>query len=257
MIYGVCGAPEISHPAADAGFDYFEWSVPGLLKPLEEEKEFLQALDQVKNSPLPCPALNLMVPAHLKITGPEADMEKLQSYMTTLCRRAEEAGVEVIVFGSGGARFIPEGFSRDQAWEQLVSFCRMAGSIAGKYRVTIAVEPLNHNECNVINSVVEGAALVRQTDHPAIRLLVDGYHWAIDDGTTDELLEAGNLLAHVHIATIQNRRAPGTENYDFRPFLNTLSQVDYQGRISIEGRIDNPENELPGALILMKEMIGG
>jgi len=257
MIFGVCGTPEISYPAADAGFDYFEWSVPGLLKPLEAEEEFLLALDQVKKSPLSCPTLNLMVPGHLKITGPEANMGKLESYMTTLCRRADEAGVEVIVFGSGGARQIPEGFSRDQAWDQLVSFCRMVGSIAGEHGVTIAIEPLNHKECNIINSVTEGNALARQTDHPAVKLLVDAYHWAVDGGTTSELLEAGDLLVHVHIATLQNRRAPGIEDYDFQPFFDALTLTGYQDRVSIEGRIDDPQKELPGALTLMKEMIYG
>ncbi len=50
-------------------------------------------------------------------------------------------GIGIIVFGSGGARRIPEGFDRQRAHGQLVAFCRMVGPIAREHGVIIAVEP--------------------------------------------------------------------------------------------------------------------
>ena len=52
-----------------------------------------------------------------------------------------------------------DGFDRAQAWDQLVTFGRMLGSLARRHNVTIVVEPLNRDECNVLNTVGESAGL--------------------------------------------------------------------------------------------------
>lgn len=252
MRYGVCGNPGIAVPAAEAGFDYFEWSVAGLLKPLEDEASFQEALNQARSAPLPCEALNVFVPAQLKITGPQADIKKLYSYAATALQRAEKAEVKVIVFGSGGARHIPDNFPRPAAWDQLVEFCGMLSVLAELHGVIIAIEPLNRQECNVINSVPEALALARAVQHPAIRVLVDAYHWCMEREKPADLIEAGPLLAHAHIATLANRLPPAAEPHDFSSFFTALQEACYDERMSIEGRIDNPPLELPAALELMK-----
>ncbi len=257
MRFGVCGDPEIAAPAAKAGFDYFEWSVGEFLKPLEDETAFQIALAQVKSAPLPCEAVNVFVPAKLKITGPAVDFPALQTYVSIALQRAEEAGVKVIVFGSGGARNVPEGFPPAAAWDQLVDFCGMLGPLAENHGVIIAIEPLNRKECNVINSVGEALSLARHVQHPAIRVLVDAYHWSKENESSQDIINAGPLLAHAHIATLANRRTPGFEPQDFLPFFQALHLAGYSQRISIEAQIDTPSDELPTALKLMKRMVFG
>lgn len=252
MEFGVCGGFEIARPAAEAGYDYFEMTVGNLLKPLEDEAAFAASLARLRQEPLPCKALNVFIPADLKITGPQVDPQALQRYVTTACRRAETAGVSTIVFGSGGARRIPQGFPRASAWKQLVDFCSMLGPVAAAHGVTIAIEPLNQAECNVINTVREGAALALQVNHPAIRLLVDAYHWEKDQDSIQDLVDSGPLLAHAHIATVKNRLAPGAEAHDFQPFFQALLRSGYQGRLSIEARLDAPQSELPLALDVLR-----
>ncbi|MEI7437507.1 MAG: hypothetical protein WCL16_11960 [bacterium] len=56
MQLGVCGSPEIVPVAKAAGFDYFEWSVGGLLKPREPESAFREALAAVRAATLPSAA---------------------------------------------------------------------------------------------------------------------------------------------------------------------------------------------------------
>src|SRR5512141_1428350 len=148
MKFGVCCDPKLAHIAKAAGYDYFEWSVGDYLHPRESEAVFEAALEQVRAVGLPCPAANVFIPGDLKITGPNAHLESLEAFVRTALRRAEIAGVETIVFGSGGARRIPDGFGRDKAWEQLVQFGKMLAPIAAQHQVTIAVEPLNREECN-------------------------------------------------------------------------------------------------------------
>jgi sugar phosphate isomerase/epimerase len=251
MKYGVCGDPKLALIAKEAGYDYFEWSVGDYLHPRESEAIFESALEQVHATGLPCPAANVFIPGDLKITGPDANLEKLEAFASTALYRAQTAGVETIVFGSGGARRIPDGFDREKAWEQLVRFGKMLGPIAAKHKVTIAVEPLNRGECNILNTVGESSFLVREVDHPNIRLLVDGYHWAKDSDTLSGILENASLIVHAHIAAVEGRTAPNLAD-PCSPFFSAMRQAGYTGRVSIEGFITNAAEELPLALEIMR-----
>ena len=255
MQFGVCGGPDLARIAKSAGYDYFEWSVGGLLHPREDESVFHAALEQARGAGLPCPALNVFIPADLKITGPEVNHAALEGFVATALRRANEAGVTLVVFGSGGAREIPAGFDRQRAWQQLVEFGRMAAATGEHCGVTIAVEPLSRGECNAINTVAEGASLVREVGRPGFRLLVDGYHWAKDGDAVAAILENAALLAHAHVATVDGRRPPNPGD-DCATFLAALKQAGYAGRVSIEGNVTRPEEELPQALAVMRALAG-
>jgi sugar phosphate isomerase/epimerase len=253
MLFGVCGGPDIGRLAQEAGFDYFEWSVGGLLHPRDDEPIFEQALAEAKAVGLACPVVNVFLPGDLKLSGPVVDRAALEAYVSTALRRAEIAGVERIVFGSGAARRVPDGFDPAAAWDQLVDFCRMLGPIAQRHGVTIAIEPLNLGECNIINTVAEGAWLARAVDHPNIRLLADGYHWAKDGDAVAGIVENGDLLVHTHVAVVDGRRPPRPGD-TCAPFFTALKQAGYDGRMSIEGQIDNPQSELPKALEIMRAL---
>ncbi len=252
MQFGVCGGPEIGKIVAEAGYDFFEWSVPAFLKPRESEEAFHESLKGVRNVPLPCPVVNCFVPEDLKITGPNADRKALEEYATVTLRRAEEAGIEAIVFGSGGARRIPPGFDRQTALRQILDFCLATATIARRHGVTILLEPLNRDECNVLNTVRECAETVRQVDHSAMRLLVDSYHFWKDNDSTKDVIADGDLISHVHVATVPSRLPPGAEPCDFGPFFMALAQVEYRGRVSIEAGIPDPARDLQRSLSLMK-----
>ncbi len=257
MQYGVCGSPAVAASAAQAAFDYAEWTVGAMLKPREPREAFLAALAEVRAAALPYPVLNVFVPGDLKITGPQVNGAELESYVTTTMARAEEASVEIIVFGSGGARRIPEGFDPKNAHDQLVAFGSMAARIAHDHGVTVVVEPLNRAECNVLTTVAESAALVREVAHPGLRLLVDAYHLMRDNDSYEDIVTHSDLLAHAHIATVTNRLAPGAEPCDLAPFFAALHRAGYNGRVSIEGNITHPETELAVALALMRSLAEG
>ncbi len=256
MRFGLCCGLDLAPAAAAAGFDYIEMAVGGLLMPQADDATFEAALAALRAAPLPCPVVNCFVPGDIKITGPSADPMRLGQYVLIACDRARRAGVHTIVFGSGGARNIPDGFDRAAAWKQLVAFCTMAGLIAQKAGVTIAIEPLNRGECNVINSVTEGAALAREINHPAVRLLVDLFHFGREKESPETIVQAGPLLVHAHLATVANRLLPGEEEQDFATFFAALQRAGYNGSVSIEAQIKDAAN-LGKALALIRKAAGG
>ena len=255
MKLGVCADPRFGPALAGAGFDYLEVHVQNHLKTLEEEDAFDAELARIKSSPIPALAANCFVPGKLKITGPDVDPTALEAYVQTALARAQRAGIQSVVFGSGGARRIPEGFSRERAWAQLVEFGRMLGPVAAEHGVAIVVEPLSVLECNVLTSVGEAGRYVTEVDHPHVRLLVDTYHWYRDGDSAEDIVRYGSLLRHVHIATTASNHPPGSEPCDFSGFFRALKRAGYEGPISIEAVWEDMEAQAADAFIALERLV--
>lgn len=69
-------------------------------------------------------------------------------YVEKALYRASQLGVEFIVFGSGPAKAVPEGFPMEVAWKQLVDLLRVMDTAAKKHSITIVIESLRKQECN-------------------------------------------------------------------------------------------------------------
>ncbi len=254
MKYGLCGGPEIGPLASANGYDYIEVHVQKHLAPESEDAAFERILADLKKSPVPTETANCLLPGNLKITGPQVEQDRIVRYMEKVFARAERAGVRVIVFGSGAARTIPEGFDPREGWHQLIGFGRLIGPLAHLHGVTLAVEPLNRRETNVFTTVAETARYVREVNHPAVCLLVDSYHWSRDNDSPEAIVEAGDLLCHVHVGTA-GRMAPGLEPHDFGPFFRALKKAGYDGRISIEAKFNNLEAEAAASRLALAEAL--
>ncbi len=252
MKFGVCGGMDLAPLAAAAGFDYIEGSVGGVLKPREPREAFEAGLAELQASPIPMKALNCFIPGDLRVTGACADLDALEFYATTAFERARQAGVETIVFGSGGSRKVDEGWAHARATEQIIAFLKRIAPAASAQGVTVVIEPLQRKECNIITTVGEGARIARAVDEAAIQLLVDGYHWSADGDSAEGIAANGDLLRHAHLATLPNRKAPGVEPFDFGPFFRALAKAGYDGRVSIEGGFDRTVEVLSHALGVMR-----
>jgi len=100
------------------------------------------------------------------------------AYVAGALGRLKRLGVKVVVLGSGGARRVPDGFSRTRRSISWWTSARRIAPVARENGITIAIEPLRKQETNIINTAREGLALVKAVDRPEIRLLVDYYHLA-------------------------------------------------------------------------------
>src|SRR5438309_8047806 len=119
MRFGICTKLENAAAVKAAGWDFVEESVQGLFQGLQAS---WAGQIRVTTSPLPVPAANMLVPGSLKITGPDANLDRLKEYMTRVLDRAAQTDTRTLVFGSGGARNVPDGFDRDKARQQILDF---------------------------------------------------------------------------------------------------------------------------------------
>ncbi|WP_372949885.1 sugar phosphate isomerase/epimerase family protein [Mariniphaga sp.] len=252
---GVCTSVSNADMLATQGYTYVEESVGGFLMPAKSEEEFNEILQQAQNAAIPVKACNSFIPGSLKSVGPEAVHPEILEYMEIAFRRAQKAGVEYIVFGSGGSRAVPEGFSKEEALRQFTDLCSQMAPIAARYDVVVVLEPLNKKECNLINSVLEGGVIVEEVNHPNFRLLADIYHMMMDGEGPESIEKYGHLIEHTHIAEKEGRAAPGTHNEDFTAYFKALKEVGYEGKMSIECRWEDLETEAPTAIQAMKNQL--
>jgi sugar phosphate isomerase/epimerase len=235
--------------------DFIEGHVVNFLLPESPDSDFLPHAEALKRSGIPMPAANVLLPATLKCVGPHVDHARLDRYARTVFRRAREIGMTVIVFGSAGARMIPEGFPATKAFEQYVDLLRQFGPLAASNGVTLVVEPLNRGECNLINTVIEGAEAVRRADQPAVKLLVDLFHMLRNDESPDDITKVGPLIRHAHLAEKQDRAAPGTHDDDFRPFLRALHRTGYNDRLALEPIWSDLPHQLEASLGAVRQQL--
>jgi sugar phosphate isomerase/epimerase len=197
----------------------------------------------------------MMLPGDLKVVGPEVDTARLKAHLSGVFPRLAILGGAVVVFGSGGARKVPEGFDPKKARAQYLQAVVIASEEAVKHGLVIAVEPLNTGETNLINSVAEGLAIVREAARPGARLLADFFHMRKEKEPYGAIVEAGALMAHAHIARLEGRLIPQDAAEDeYGKFFAALKAAGYQGRVSVEGKIENLPDQAPAALKLLRKL---
>ena len=233
MRFGVCAGPEQADVLAEAGYDFIELAVAGHVMNVDEAG-WPETRRQLLALSLPPETFNSFVRTG-KITGPDVDFDGLTRYVQTALFRVAEIGGKIIVFGSGGARNVPEGFDRETAKRQMRDFLSLCADVSDQTGVVVAIEPLCRAESNIINWVSEGAEWARQIGRPGVRDLGDTYHMEQEGEPPSALVEARDVLAHIHVAD-DGRLAPGTGAYDYVSLFGALRDARYDARVSIECR---------------------
>jgi sugar phosphate isomerase/epimerase len=179
----------------------------------------------------------LMVsPKGLHVTTPDADLRcRSWQHIRHLIDLCADLGPDgLLVFGSPKQRGTTGGIGRADATRHFVEGLAAVAPQAGLRGVTILMEALPLGQCDVVTSLDEAAALVRQIDHPAIRTMFD-CHNAVDETEPHSALVERyyHLIRHIHVNELDGRH-PGTGSYDFKPLFDLLRRREYPGWISLE-----------------------
>lgn len=271
MLFGVCRPLKDAELLKKHGYDFFEESVAGALKPNASDEEWKRQKERILGAPIPLLSCNGFIPGTFRITGPKADFAPALDYAEKALRRAEEVGVKNIVFGSGGARNVPGDIcgpnaqrpKPEEGVEQFAEFCRiLCKRVEDLKTVRIVIEPLRPNESNILNYVWQGMQVVRDVNHPRLQQLADIFHMICGKESPASIIDAGCSLKHCHIACKGTRQFPGTNGDDaeiFKPYFDALKQLGYTGGISCECGWPKDKTEfekaLDKALALMKSLV--
>jgi sugar phosphate isomerase/epimerase len=240
--------------AKAAGFDYVELGVRNFVRLSEDD--FARFVERHRAAGIPTPTGYMFLPGELKVVGPAIDEKRQLEYVRSAFARAARLGIELIVYGSGPTRTAPDGFSKDEAFRQLVAFAKRIAPEARKHGIVVAVEPLRRQEANLINTLAEALRWVEAVDHPSFQLTADIYHLAEEKEDPAILLKAGKRIRHVHFANPSGRVFPlARDEYDYAAFFRNLHEIGYTGRISIEARTEHFDADAPRAIEFLRDAL--
>jgi len=239
---------------AAAGFDYVEMPIGQMVR--LTEREFIRLADRIAASGIRSEVGTNFFLSSLRLTGPDVDSRAIDAHVDEVFARASMLGMRVIVFGSGQARRIPEGFPREEAFRQLAALLQRVDPVARARDITVVIEPLRRQESNIINTYEEGCRLAEAVRGSHIRVLVDYYHLATEREPVSHILEGAGWLRHVHCASLRERSFPTSLddalNHDF---FRSLKTAGYDERISLEAFTDDFDTQAPQALAFIREQI--
>lgn len=224
------------------GFDYVETGLSSLYSASQNEiEDFVSAL---KENNIKCEAVNVLFPGGIALTGENPEFAKAGDYVSEVFEKTKSVGFKRVVFGSGGARKYPDGFSKEKAIEQVIKVISdYLLPAAEKYDFVLSIEELNKGETNIINTLEEAEYIAVQVNNPRIKILADLYHIGLENTDLSVLAELTkkNLIAHCHIANPYNKRcypffSDSAESLKlYKEFFGSLKSGGYDERISLEG----------------------
>lgn len=233
------------------GYDYAELPLAQICA--LEPAELREILAMLRDLDLPCEGCNNFFPAAVRLTGEEADPHRADEYVRRAADIMAELGAGVVVFGSSGAKNVPEGFPHDKAYRQIVETLSRVSRIIEPYGITVAIEPLNKLESNIINTAAEGLRLAEDVGCGNIRLLIDYYHLFMEAESTEIIIKAGEMIQHVHFAVTRDRRFP-RKGDDCAGVIQALKAAGYDGRISMEAYTEDFERDAAEAKAFLEKL---
>lgn len=123
---------------------------------------------------------------------------------------------------------------RAQQFQWAAESIREAADHAGERGVTLAIEPLNRFETDLVNTVEQGLELCAATGRDNVGLLLDTFHMNIEEKhLADAVRLAGDRVFHVQVAE-NDRGTPGSGHVPWAEFFSALDEIGYHGQVVVE-----------------------
>jgi sugar phosphate isomerase/epimerase len=223
---------------ADWGYEYAEISPVQLGPDADDPAAEAAARARILASRVPVRTMCGFLPdpqrLKLMVVGPDVDSARLRAYTARVFDRMQRAGIELMVFGSGTARSVPDGFPLERAQSQLVEFIQMCADLAEPRQLRLALEPQNYTDTTWLHTVPEALTVAREINRPSVNVMADFFHMRLNEEPLDDLVVAGPGLIHGHIAE-PGRGRPQTTPADHAAFFATLRKANYRGRVTKTG----------------------
>lgn len=253
MRYGICTGIENAGLVKKLGYDYIELSVTKTMGLSPEE--YAAGKKALEESGLEAECFNILFPKSMNfVDGKTTSLDELGAYLEKAFAMVADLHGQVVVFGSGKCRTCPLGVRYLDAYKRLVKACRLTGEIAGKYGIKVVIEPLSQKETNMICTLAEGARLQQGVNNENVGLLADYFHICANHDDVNRIALIKDF-GHIHIASGNGRRYPmpgDGENYS--ELFAALHAAGYNGRMSIEGKTENIEQDGAVALAYLKQL---
>ena len=169
---------------------------------------------------------------------------RTRDYLSCLLDLCSDLGGKVLVLGSPKQRSIVEGQTKEGAWQRAVELLSSVLDQAEQLGLTICLEPLSPVETDFINTVAEGMKMVRQIDHPSLKIHLDVKAMCSEPTPVPEVIRSVSTddIGHFHVNDA-NLYGPGMGDVDYAPIAEAIKDVGWDKWLSVEVFKYDPDPE--------------
>lgn len=158
-------------------------------------------------------------------------------YIRATLKICEQLDVRLLVgpaYSAVGKRRKIPADQRRREWDLAVAGLIEAGRMAADHGVTLAIEPLNRFETDLVNTAAQVKQLIRDVDLPSVRIHLDTFHMHIEEQDVAAAIAlAGSDLVYVD-ASESDRGTPGKGQVHWQKVAGALRDIGYSGDCVIE-----------------------
>ncbi|AFR28928.1 sugar phosphate isomerase/epimerase family protein [Arthrobacter sp. Rue61a] len=141
---------------------------------------------------------------------------------------------------TGKARLLPPEERRQQR-QWAADSLREVADYASARGVTLAIEPLNRFETDLVNTVEQGLELCELIGRDNVGLMLDTFHMNIEEkNIAAAITSAGDKVFHFQVSE-NDRGTPGSGHVPWSETFDALKTIDYQGSIVVESFLPTVE----------------
>ncbi|MBE6607259.1 MAG: glyoxylate-induced protein [Ruminococcaceae bacterium] len=193
-----------------------------------------------------------MCTSEFRMTTPEHRQLWLDGLKES-CIAAKKLGVKKLITQVGQDTGAP----REEQRASIVAALNEAKPILEEYGVTIMPEPLNtyvNHPGYYLWSSIEAFDIIREVDHPNVKLIYDIYHQQIMEGNIiPSVTKNLDLIAHLHSAGHPGRHELQYGENDYKVIFDAIDKAGYTGACGLEyGPLMDPIESLK----IAKEIYG-
>lgn len=111
---------------------------------------------------------------------------------------------------------------------------RTLGTYGQDRGVELAIEPMSHFRTHLVNTPEQARALLNETDHPNVNVLLDTYHMVTEVTDYRSGIQAvADRLWGMHVCE-SNRGVPGRGIIPWQDVFQALVEIDFSGYLMLE-----------------------
>ena len=169
------------------------------------------------------------------LTSPEPEVrQRTAKYLRALAQLCADLGGQVMVLGSPQQRNLLPGVSYAEAEQYAAEVLREAMPACTDLGVTIALEPLSPAEGSFLLTAESAVRLAQLVDSPHCQLHLDVKAMSSESIPIETIIRNNHKwLAHFH-ANDPNLLGPGMGDVEYGPIFQALSDIEYDGWVSVE-----------------------
>jgi sugar phosphate isomerase/epimerase len=176
----------------------------------------------------------------------ETTRDLLFTHITKVIDCAVKNNLEVLVFGCPKNRKIINNAESENNDETFIDFFTKIGDYIGENKLKICIE--NNSKlygCNYLNTINEVGEIVKNINHPNIKMMVDIGNAMMENDDITHLIKYKDIIYNIDIAN-EKMKPFVTYNQTYKEFVDILKTIHYSKKINLEMLLnaDNCVDEL-------------